>query len=510
MTLPPIVLTGVSLLLEDLVDVSNGTRSAVLSGAALGCVEDARAIVDGIARSNRVAYGITTGFGALADVRIDGEKLRKLQLNLVRSHAAGVGDPIPSQWVRAVMLLRANCLARGVSGVRTITLARLLELLAHGIHPLVPAQGSVGASGDLAPLSHVALAVIGEGEVEMGGERMPTAAALARAGLEPIVLEAKEGLSLVNGTQFTTAIGALALSRLLYLLKAADLVAALSVDALNGTDQAFDERIHRSRPHPGQLTSAANIRRALDGSSLCARRRRGGRVQDAYALRCTPQVHGTAREAAGFARRVIETEMNSAADNPLVFPSDDGEGVVLSGGNFHAAPVALVCDLLTAAVADLTSLSERRIERLVNPALSSGLPQFLVNDGGINSGFMILHVTAAALVSEAKAMSFPASVDSIPTSAGQEDHVSMGPIAARKLAKNVESLERVLAIELLSACQGLDFRRPLRSSDKLESVHRRLREKVPFWDEDRIAAPDVERARSVLLWDLDDELADLA
>jgi histidine ammonia-lyase len=427
------------------------------------------------------------------------EKLGELQLNLVRSHAAGTGPALAAPGVRAVMLLRANCLAKGFSGIRRQTLELLLACLEAGVHPVVPEQGSVGASGDLAPLAHLALALVGEGEAEFRGRRMPAADALREADLAPAVLGAKEGLALINGTQLTTALGALALARLLDLLKVADLVGALTLDVLKGTDAAFDARIHAARPHPGQIASAANLRALLAGSPLRESHRDCGVVQDAYTLRCMPQVHGATRDAAAHARRVVEIEMNAATDNPMVFAE---AGELVSGGNFHAAPVALVCDLLAAASADLASISERRVERLVNPSLSGDLPAFLVREGGLNSGLMMIHVTAAALVSEAKANSFPASVDSIPTSAGKEDHVSMGPIAARKLARNVELLETVLAIELLAAGQALDLRRPLASSPPLEELHRLLRARVPFWERDRQAAPAVEGARAVLKGDL--------
>ena len=499
-------LDGESLSLGDLSSVSLGLATAVLAPRAAARVDAARAVIDRAVSENRVVYGVTTGFGKFADVVIPREKLGQLQLNLVRSHAAGTGSSLARDAVRALMLLRANCLAKGFSGIRRRTLELLLECLARGIHPVVPEQGSVGASGDLAPLAHLALALVGEGEVEMGGRRLPAADALRGAGLAPAVLEAKEGLALINGTQLTTAIGALSLVRLVRLQKAADLVAALTLDTLKGTDAAFDERIHAARPHPGQIDSARNLRSLLAGSPLRESHRDCGVVQDAYALRCIPQVHGTSRDAAAYARRVIEIEMNAATDNPMVFAET---GTLVSGGNFHAAPVALVCDLLTASAADMASLSERRTERLVNPALSFDLPAFLTRDGGLNSGLMMVHVTAAALVSEAKSNSFPASVDSIPTSAGKEDHVSMGPIAARKFARNVDFFEIVLAIELLAAAQALDLRRPLATSAPLEELHRLVRARVPFWDVDRLAAPAIEGARGVLRGDLDGLLARL-
>jgi histidine ammonia-lyase len=503
---PPLVLDGSSLSLEELSDVAFRGRSAILEGGAVAHVDAARAVIDRAVAEDRVVYGVTTGFGKFADVVIPREKLGALQLNLVRSHAAGVGAPLARPAVRAVMLLRANCLAKGFSGIRRQTLELLLACLAKGIHPVVPEQGSVGASGDLAPLAHLALALVGEGEVDWNGRRLPSGEALRAAGLSPAVLEAKEGLALINGTQLTTAIGALGLHRFLRLLKAADLVAALTLDTLKGTDTAFDPRIHAARPHPGQIESARNLRMLLASSALRESHRDCGVVQDAYALRCIPQVHGTARDAAAHARRVIEIEMNAATDNPMVFAET---GTLVSGGNFHAAPVALVCDLLTAAAADMASLSERRTERMVNPALSGDLPAFLTPGGGLNSGLMMIHVTAAALVSEAKSNSFPASVDSIPTSAGKEDHVSMGPIAARKFAKNVDLFETVLAIELLAAAQALDFRRPLTTSAPLEELHRLVRARVPFWDSDRQAAPAIEGAREVLSGDLDAVLAPL-
>jgi histidine ammonia-lyase len=506
-----LLLNGDHLTLEDLVAVARRGERVALAPNAMERVDAARAVIERVLAEGRVVYGVTTGFGKFADVVIPHEKLGALQRNLVRSHAAGVGEPIPEEAVRALMLLRANCLAKGFSGVRRATLEALVALLNAEVHPVIPSQGSVGASGDLAPLAHLALALIGEGEAVFRGRRCPAGEALREAGIGPVTLEAKEGLALINGTQLTTAVGALALARLLALLPSADLVAAMTVDALKGTDVAFDARIHAARPHPGQVASAANLRLLLEGSTIRESHRGCHAVQDAYALRCVPQVHGAVRDAVSHARRVVEIEMNAATDNPMVFTGGEpGRGEVISGGNFHAAPVALVFDLLAAAATDLASISERRTERLVNPALSADLPAFLVKEGGVNSGLMMIHVTAAALVSECKTNSFPASVDSIPTSAGKEDHVSMGPIAARKLARNVEMLETVLAIEYLAAAQAIDLRRPLRTSAVLEEAHRRLRARVPFWDADRTAAPAIEGARTVLADGLDDLLASLA
>ncbi|MCG3190862.1 MAG: Histidine ammonia-lyase [Thermoanaerobaculia bacterium] len=505
-----LILDGESLALEDLDRAAHEGVSTTLSPLAARRVDAARAVIDRAIAEDRVVYGVTTGFGKFSDVVIPHHKLEELQLNLVRSHAAGTGDPLPVPVARSLMLLRANCLAKGFSGVRRTTLECLLDLLSRDVVAVVPCQGSVGASGDLAPLAHLALTLLGEGEVFHRGQRVPTRLALEKEGLRPVTFQAKEGLALINGTQMTTAVGALALARLLRLLRAADLICALSLDALKGTDAAFDLRIHQARPHPGQLASASNLRELLKGSALRESHRACQSVQDAYALRCAPQVHGTVRDAASHARRVVETEMNAATDNPMVFAEDEnGGGVLISGGNFHAAPVALTFDLLAAAVTDLASISERRTERLVNPSLSGDLPAFLVSEPGLNSGFMMIHVTAAALVSECKANSFPASVDSIPTSAGKEDHVSMGPIAARKFERNVENLEGVLAIEFLAAAQAMEFRRPLRSSPILEEACALLRTSVSAWDHDRYAAADIEAARRVIRKDLPGLLGNL-
>jgi histidine ammonia-lyase len=431
---------------------------------------------------------VTTGFGNFADVRIPLDRLRELQLNLVRSHSAGVGAPLEEAETRALMLLRANVLAKGFSGVRLPTLELLVEMINRRLHPLVPSQGSVGASGDLAPLAHLALALVGEGECVFGGHRLPGREALRAAGLAPLVLEPKEGLALVNGTQLTTAVGALAAAEAQRLARSADVVGALSLDALEGTDVAFDPRIHAARPHPGQAASARNLKRLLAGSAVRESHRDCGRVQDAYSLRCMPQVHGAARDALAYVASAHVVEMNSATDNPMVF-ADTGE--ILSGGNFHAQPVALAADLMAMAAAQLGAISERRTERLVNPALS-GLPAFLAREGGLHSGLMMAHVTAAALASESKALAHPASVDSIPTSAGKEDHVSMGPAAAWKSARVVANTRRVLAVELLAACEALDFRRPLRSSETLEAVHSRVRLAVPTHGQDRVLGPEIE------------------
>ncbi|HEY7820892.1 MAG TPA: histidine ammonia-lyase, partial [Vicinamibacteria bacterium] len=442
-----------------------------------------------------VVYGINTGFGNFKNVVIPREDLEELQINLVRSHSAGVGNSLPEPVVRAILLLRANTLASGYSGIHPGTLDTLVSLLNEGVHPIVPEKGSVGASGDLAPLAHVALTLIGEGEAMYRGERLSGGDALARAGLSPAKLHPKDGLALINGTQVISALLADTLIDARRLARSADVIGALTLDALLGTDAAFDPRIHEARPHPGQKACALNLRRLLAGSALRKSHEACDRVQDSYSLRCMPQVHGAVRDALDYASRVLEIEMNSATDNPMIFVDDRA---VLNGGNFHGQPVALASDFLTIALAELGAISERRTERLVNPDLSD-LPAFLVKEGGLNSGFMILQVTAAALASENKALSHPASVDSIPTSANQEDHVSMGVTAARKTREVASNLAQILAIELLAAAQALEFRRPLTSSPALEAVHARLRERVPAYERDRVNYPDLAAARELVL-----------
>ena len=413
-----------------------------------------------------------------------------LQHNLVRSHASGMGDAMDREAVRALMVLRANALARGHSGCRVVLVERLLELLNSGIHPRVPEFGSVGASGDLAPLAHVALALIGEGPAEKGGTESPVQGLLADAGIEPVTLGSKEGLALINGTQATTGLGILALLAAERALETAEVAGAMSLDALLGTPEAFREEIQDARPHAGQARSAARLRALLAGSQIRESHREGDpRVQDAYSLRCMPQVHGAAREALAYVRGILETEANSATDNPLVFPE---AGVVVSGGNFHAQVVSQALDLLAIAVADLAAISERRVERLLNPDLSMGLPAFLTSHAGLESGFMIVQVTAVDLLAEMRILSHPASVDSVTTSANQEDHVSMGLAAARKARRSVACLQKVLATELMCAAQGIEFRRPLRSSDPIEAAHARIRLDVPKLEGDRVLGPDLD------------------
>jgi len=425
----------------------------------------------------------------------------------VLSHAAGVGEPLPEPAVRGMLLLRANTLARGCSGVREEIVDGLLALLAHGVHPVVPSRGSVGASGDLAPLAHLALPLLGRGEATFRGRRLPAREALAAAGLAPLALAPREGLGLINGTQAMTSLLALALAEARRLAKVADLVGALATDAFRGTDAAFDARVHAVRPHPGQRASAANLWRLMRGSAIRdSHRENDVRVQDPYSFRCMPQVHGAVRDVLDDVERKLAVEMNAATDNPLVFAAD---GAMVSGGNFHGQPMALAADFLAIAAAELGAISERRTEKLTNDAFS-GLPPFLVADAGLNSGFMMAQVTAAALVSENKTLAHPASVDSIPTSADKEDHVSMGMWAALKAGQVVANVRKVLAIELLAAAQGVDLLRPLASSAPLEALHAAVRERVPAWDHDREMAPDLAAAEALLAGEaLDPNLAAL-
>jgi histidine ammonia-lyase len=488
-----VTLTGNDLSLAQLAAVSKGAPVA-FSESAVAAMRASRAVVDGAVSRGETVYGVNTGFGNFADVKIGPADLEALQRNLVRSHAAGVGPVLSVPETRALMVLRANVLAKGFSGARVETAQLLADCLNRGIHPRVPEQGSVGASGDLAPLAHVALLLIGEGDCEFQGAVMKAPQALAAAGLEPVTLAAKEGLALINGTQLMTGIAGLALLEAESLARAADVIAAMSVDALLGTDVAFDPRIHAARPHPGQGASARNLRRLLAGSAMRESHRNCGRVQDAYSLRCAPQVHGASRDAMAFIRRTVEIEMNSATDNPMVF--EEG-GVLLSGGNFHGEPVALAADFLSIAAAELGGISERRIERLVNPTLS-GLPAFLTDEGGLRSGFMMAHVTAAALASENKSLAHPASVDSITTSANKEDHVSMGPIAARQARSIVANVRRILAIEALAAAQALEFHRPLKTSEALEAAHDAIRAAVPSYNADRVIGPEIEAAAELV------------
>jgi len=488
-TMEILELHGDRLRLEDVERVARGEAVEVrLATGAESRIAAARAVVDAAVSDGRVVYGLTTGFGALAEVVIPTDRIAELQENLIRSHSAGVGEPLPETEVRAIMLLRANVLALGHSGVRVETVRRILDLLNRGIHPVVPSRGSVGASGDLAPLSHIALALMGEGEVTCGGRRLAAAAALGEVGLEPIRLAAKEGLALNNGTQAMTGVGALALLAAERAVETAEVAGAASLEALRGTPDPFDEAIQRARPQPGQAESAARLRGLLRDSEIRESHREGDpRVQDAYSLRCMPQVHGAARQAFRYVRQVLEVEANSATDNPLIFPED---GRIISGGNFHGQPVAQALDLLAMACADLASISERRLARLVDPALS-GLPAFLTPEPGTNSGFMIPQIVAASLVNELKLLAVPASTDSIPTVANREDHVSMGMASARKARDAARLLETVLALELLAAMQGLEFLRPLRPGRGVAVARDRVRALVEPLARDRVLGPDI-------------------
>ena len=494
-------ISGNDLTLEAVHEVAVNRRPVLLAPDTREAVNRARSVVDEIVASNKVAYAITTGVGKLSDVRIAGEQIRELQVNLVRSHAVGVGTPLGRSETRAMMLLRANSLAKGHSGVRAIVIDTLCEMLNRGVSPIVPSQGSVGASGDLAPLAHLALALIGEGEcLDDKNVRGQSSETLQRAQIKPLVLEAKETISLINGTQAMLAVGSLSLLAAETLVDSADVLGGLCCDALKGTDTAFDERIHKARPHAGQIQTAANLRRMLEGSQIRESHRDCGRVQDAYSLRCIPQVHGAVRDTLVHCRTVFEIEANSAVDNPLVFITDlkRNEGDVISGGNFHGEPLAFALDFLGIALSALAGISERRIERLVNPSLSEGLPPFLASGAGLNSGFMMPQVTAAALVSENKVLAHPASVDSITTSGNKEDYVSMGMTAALKLKRIVENTRNVLAIEAMAVAQALDFLAPLKSSKRGQLAHAAIRSVCPTMNKDRVMHNDFARIAELI------------
>jgi histidine ammonia-lyase len=484
---------GESLDLEDVeAAAQRRIRRFTLAAGARQAMEAGRRRVEEVIESGATVYGVNTGFGHFARVRIGPDRLRQLQLNLVRSHAVGLGEPLPCRVVRGLMLLRANVLARGRSGARPVIAERLLQMLEHDICPVVPRQGSVGASGDLAPLAHVALVLIGEGEAWIDGERLDGGAALRARGLAPVELQAKEGLALLNGTQLMAALGALACRELEDLCRIADVSGALTVEALGGRVDAFDPGLAALRPHPGQIAVADHLVELLAGSEL-ADRRGAEQVQDGYSLRCMPQVHGAARDVCEAARRIIAIELNSVTDNPLLL--DDGR--IVSGGNFHGQPVAYALDMLAMAATDLASISERRINRLLNASLS-GLPAFLVRDGGLRSGLLITQTVAAALVSESRSLAVPASTDSIPTSADQEDHVSMGAWGGWKALQVVTNCRRVLAIELLCACEAMELHAPSLPAAKLRPVYEWLRRLVAPLDEDRSLAPDIVRLEESL------------
>lgn len=474
--------------LADLVAIARKDTKVRLAKDSEKRIVKSRALIQKWVREAKIIYGVTTGFGALSDVTISKEDTRQLQQNILMSHAAGVGDILGQETVRAVMALRIKELAGGHAGIRLDTVQHLLDFLNRGVHPVIPGKGSVGASGDLAPLAHLALVLIGQGEAFYNGRRMPGSEALKESGLQPLVLEAAEGLALINGTQVMTAIGGLAVHDAVMLSKMTDIVAAMSLEVLMGSRTEFDPRIHQVRPHPGQAVAADNMDRITRNSEIITSHKDCGRVQDAYTLRCSPQVHGASKDAIAYVRNVVETEMNSSTSNPLIF-SESQE--FLLGGNFHGQPVALAMDFLCMAVAELASISERRIERLVNPQLS-GLPAFLVSDGGLNSGFMIAQYSAASLVSENKVLAHPACVDSIPTSANKEDHVSMGTIAARKCREIVKNTEYVIAIEFMCAAQAMDLFTNMKSGEGTLAAYKVIREAVAHLDNDRILSQDIE------------------
>jgi len=484
---------GLSLeLVEEL--VAHDSVRVVLSPESRQRMQSARDLVEAAVASGRAVYGLTTGFGKFAQVAIDRARLDELQVNLIRSHATGVGTPLPREETRVALLLRANALALGHSGVSIECVERLLLLLEKDVLPVVPEQGSVGASGDLAPLAHMALTLIGEGDAFHGGKHMSAARALGMAGLEPYKLGPKEGLALINGVQISAAIGAMTCLRARRLLVAVDTAGAMTLEAHRGSLTPFDARIHAVRPHPGQARTASNVRALLRDSTILESHKDCPRVQDCYSLRCMPQVHGAVRDVLDHVSIVLQREMNSATDNPLVFPE---QGDVLSGGNFHGAPIGYAFDYLSLALADLAAISERRIETMVDPGTSAGLPAFLVPEGGLHSGFMIPQVVAASLVSENKKLAHPASVDSIPTSANQEDHVSMCTIAARYAAKIERNTELVVAIELLCAAQGLDFVED-RPGKGVRAAHALIRKHVDKLTRDRSLSADIEKVRSLI------------
>lgn len=488
-----ITLDGEHLTIEQVERVAAGGEHVGLSADARTRMLASRAVVEKLAAGEDAVYGVNTGVGLLADVRISRDELDQLQRNIVRSHAAGVGPPLDRVAVRAMMLIRANVLARGCSGIRPVVAERLCDLLNRNVTPVVPSRGSAGASGDLAPLAHMALVLIGEGEADVDGVRFPGAEALRRAGIEPVTLEAKEGISLVNGTQAMLAIGCLALIDAEVLIETADLVCAMTLDALRGTPRAFDPRIQAARPHPGQIRSAANLSRILEGSEIRQSHITCRRVQDAYSLRCAPQVHGAVRDTIAEGRRVFSIELNSVTDNPLVFGDE-----IISGGNFHGEPLAFQLDYLAVALAILSGISERRVDRLVNPSLNEGLPPFLTGHAGLESGFMMAQVTAAALVAENRVLAHPASPGSITTSGDKEDFVSMGMTAALKLRDVVSNTRSVLAIEAITAARALDCLAPLRSSPVIEQTRARLREAAPEWKHDQPLAGQIEGVAALI------------
>jgi histidine ammonia-lyase len=488
-----IAIDGNSLTIEDFINIAIHYEKVELSPNAIPQIKKSREFVNNVVAEGKVVYGITTGFGELSNKYIEPELTDKLQENFLRSHSVGVGTPLNEDTVRGLILLRANALAKGHSGVRVKIIENLLELLNKKIYPYIPCQGSVGASGDLAPLAHLALALVGEGECFVNGKRVPAEIVLKENGIRITKLKAKEGLGLTNGTQLMASLGCLNLHQAKILVKNAQIAAAMSIEALKGTAKAFDKKIHNLRPHPGQLKCAENMRNLVSDSKIIASHTHCNKVQDAYTLRCIPQVYGAVMDTIDYVENVLSIEINSATDNPLIFPE---ENEAISGGNFHGEPIAFAMDYLGIALSEIGNISERTIDRLVNPHMS-GLPPFLSKENGLNSGFMIAQYTAASLVSENKVLAHPASVDSIPTSAGQEDHVSMGPIAARHARDILNNVENILAVEMLAAAQGINFweEKPGKGAGKAHNV---IRKYVPFMNEDRILYKDMETIRAIV------------
>ncbi len=486
---------GYTVSIDDVLAVAEGKATVALKQETVDAVKKCRSFVEKVAEGTTPVYGINTGFGMLSDVKIEQSHLEDLQLNLIRSHAIAVGNPFPKDVVRAMMFLRINVLAKGFSGISLETLSFLIDLLNKDICPYIPSQGSVGASGDLAPLSHLALLLVGEGFV-LGdnGEKIPTAAYFSEHGIKPVTLKAKEGLALINGTQAMTAVAIMTIGKARKIVTLADIALAMTIDGVQGSVKPFDEKVHKIRAHTGQSETARNIRKLLTGSEINEHHRLCGKVQDSYSLRCAPQVHGAVRDALRHAEEVVTVEINASTDNPLIFPDEEE---TISAGNFHGEPIGLVMDYLAAALSEIASVAERRIEQLINPVFNDHIPAFLAPNKGLNSGFMIVHVTAASLVSENKTLCFPATVDSIPTSAGKEDHVSMGTTAARKCAMIAENSLKVISLELLASAQALDFRRPLRSSSPIEAVHSKIRTVVPFMETDYFIHPYFEQLHAL-------------
>ena len=490
-----VVIDSKSLTIADVFNVAKYDYCVSLSEEAIENIKKGRELVEKFISNGKVVYGINTGFGALCRKTISKENIKQLQKNFLMSHAVGVDEPFSEDVVRGVMLLRINTFASGNCGVRLELVQTLINMLNSGVHPYIPQKGSLGASGDLAPLAHMGLVLIGEGEAYYKGKLYPGKEAMKLAKIQTIEVEAKEGLSITNGTQVMTAVAALTVSEAERAVKTADVIASCTIDALKGSDVPFDKRLHELRPHPGQLKSASNICLAMAGSEIRESHRNCDHVQDAYSIRCVPQVHGATRDTIDYVKNVTNIEINSVTDNPILFPQTEES---LSGGNFHGQPIAFAMDYLGIALSEIANISERRIERMVNSKLSEHLPPFLVKEDGMNSGFMISQYTAAALVSENKILSHPASVDSIPTSANQEDHVSMGTIAARKAKQILSNVEYVLAIELMCAVQALDFLSDLKPGSGVKVAYELVRSKVPFLEKDRILAPEINLLKDIV------------